>query len=79
MHIIKGSIRYLAVFVLTVVLLMGILVCTALIPQNAIKENVRKSAEFLCEGELFAPVISGVDGSTIDRYADSILLAIAYQ
>lgn len=77
--IIKKSFRYMAVFVFTVILLTGILVLAARIPQSAIRENVRKSAEYLCGGELFGTVIEGVNGSKIDRYADSILLAIAYQ
>lgn len=79
MRIIKGSLKYIAVFLVVLALLMGLLVCTAFLPKSAIKENVRESAEFLCEGELFGEIIEGVEGSKIDRYADSILLGIAYQ
>lgn len=75
----KKSLKYMVVFLTLLILLTGWLVSTALIPQSAIKENVRESAEFLCEGELFGTVVEGVSGSKIDRYADSILLAIAYQ
>lgn len=79
MRIVRGGLRYMAVFVLAVAVLTGLLAASATIPQTAIQKNVKRSAEFLCEGELFAPVVSGVNGSRIDRYADSILLAIAYQ
>lgn len=79
MRIVKIGLKYMILFAVTVALLTGALVCSALIPRAAIKENVRQSAEFLCEGELFDVAVEGVAGSKIDRYADSILLAIAYQ
>ena len=76
---VKNCIRYIVTFLFVVILLTGLLVLVALIPQNAIRGNVRESAEYLCEGELFGMAVDGVKGSEIDRYADSILLAIAYQ
>ena len=79
MQIFKQNIKYAAVFLITVILLTGWLVLAAMIPQSAIQENVLESAEYLCDGELFGTVVEGVEGSKIDRYADSILLAIAYQ
>lgn len=79
MTTVKSSIRYIVTFFLMTILLTGLLVLAAFIPQNAIRGNVRESAEYLCEGELFGTVVDGVKGSEIDRYADSILLAIAYQ
>lgn len=79
MTTVKSSIRYIVTFFLMTILLTGLLVLAAFIPQNAIRGNVRESAEYLCEGELFGTVVDGVRGSEIDRYADSILLAIAYQ
>ena len=56
----------------------ALLLLTALIPRTAIREKSLDSAEYLCEGELFGDVMEGVDGSRIDRYADAILLNIAY-
>ncbi len=76
---VKYSFKYIVVFIITLILLTGALVLSALIPQSAIKDNTRKSAEYLCDGELFGTIIDGVNSSKIDRYADSILLAIAYQ
>lgn len=75
----KKGIRYAMLFVLVWLLLLGLLVCSALIPRSAIREKTMESAEYLCEGALFGDVIKGVDSSRIDRYADSILLGIAYQ
>lgn len=66
-------------FFVAVLLLTACLALTAMIPRSAIQEHVRESAEYLCEGELFGELADGVQGSKIDRYADSILLAIAYQ
>ena len=71
--------RHKIAFIITVILLTGILVLCAKIPQSAIRENVQESAEYLCQGELFGMLAEGINSSTIDRYADSILLAIAYQ
>ncbi len=75
----KHSLKYILIFLSTVIVLTGMLVLAAKIPQSSIKDNVRESAEYLCQGELFDTVIEGVKGSEIDRYADSILLTIAYQ
>lgn len=79
MQTFRHSIKYILVFLVTAGLLTGMLVLAATIPQTAIRENARQSAEFLCEGELFGTAVAGAEGSKIDRYADSILLAIAYQ
>lgn len=75
----KENLRYLLVFLTAAALLIGLLVLAARIPQSAIRENVLESAEFLCKGELFGTVVPDVNGSRIDRYADSILLGIAWQ
>lgn len=79
MRIVNKGLKYIMLFCIMVTILTGFLVLAALIPKSAIKENVRESAEYLCEGELFGMLVDEVQGSKIDRYADSILLAIAYQ
>ena len=79
MKIAKKGIKYILVFAATATLLAGLLVLSALVPGSAIRKNIKTSAEYLCEGELFGLAIEDVKGSEIDRYADSILLAIAYQ
>lgn len=79
MQALKRGWKYIAVFVIALMVMLGMLVLAAKIPRSAIRANVRESAEYLCRGELFGTVAEGVEGSKIDRYADSILLAIAYQ
>lgn len=79
MKILKRNLKYPVIFFVMAVLLAMLLALSACIPKSAIKKNVQKSAEFLCEGELFGCVFPGVEGSKIDRYADSVLLAICYQ
>lgn len=79
MQAVKRYYKYILTFCIAAMLLMGLLVAAAMIPRSAIKENVRESATYLCEGKLFGTVIKDAEGSKIDRYADSILLAIAYQ
>ena len=44
---VKNCIRYIVTFLFVVILLTGLLVLVALIPQNAIRGNVRESAEYL--------------------------------
>ncbi len=76
---IKKLFKYSLIFSLTLLVLLGLLILVAKIPQSAIKENVRESASYYCDTGLFVRQIEGVNGSAIDHYADSILVAIAYQ
>lgn len=79
MQTLRHTLKYIVIFLLVVALLTALLVLSACIPQSAIQGNMLESAQFLCEGELFGAVVDGVEGSKIDRYADSILLGIAWQ
>lgn len=79
MQTLRQTLKYIVIFLLVVALLTALLVLTACIPKSAIRENTLESAQFLCEGELFGTVVDGVEGTKIDRYADSILLGIAWQ
>ena len=67
------------VFFLTAALLFGFLLLSTLVPKEAIRPRMQTSAEYLCDGELFGAAVPGVLSSRIDRYADSILLGIAWQ
>lgn len=71
--------KYIVVFVITLFSLTGLLAAAARIPRSAIRENVLASAEYLCEDRVFPVLSENVSGSKIDRYADSILLGIAWQ
>lgn len=79
MKIVENGCKYILTFAVAAALMAGLLVLSALISGSALRKNIKTSAEYLCEGELFGLVVEGVDGSEIDRYADSILLGIAYQ
>lgn len=79
MRVAGKCLKYIAVFGSTLLLLTGLLTAAAVIPQSAIRENVLASAEYLCEDEVFPVILEEVSGSKLDRYADSILLGIAWQ
>ena len=73
------TLRYAAVFIISLLVLSGILFATEFIPKEAMKKNMLSSAEYLCEKEVFFNLQDNIIASKIDRYADSILLSIAYQ
>ncbi len=69
---------YIALFFISVMILCGLLVLSAKIPVSDIEKNMMTSSEYLVEHDLFDDMINNLDSSKIDRYADSILLNIAY-
>ena len=71
---IKIILRQAGVFAGTFVLLLLLLLGAALIPKSAIRSNMEKSSELLCENIVFYNLQENINGSKIDRYADSILL-----
>ena len=75
---IRKLLLYTAVFVLTAAVLTGALLLSALIPKSAVRDNMLSSAELLCEHRVFFELQKDIPASKIDRYADSILLNIAY-
>lgn len=74
----KTAGKYLAAFCICAALLSALLVGTALIPREAIADNMRESAGYLASGDVFPVLVQGVESSRIDRYADAILLNIAW-
>ncbi len=72
------TIIYIITFITTSVLCAGMLVMAAFVPRNAIFANMLTSAEHLCDDFVFFKLSDDIDASIIDRYADSILLNIAY-
>ena len=75
----SGFLRLVSAFLLTAGLCLGMLLLSTQVPRSSIALQMQKSAEYLCEGELFGEVVKDVSGTKIDRYADSILLGIAWQ
>ncbi len=75
----KRVIVHIAAFSVTAALLTVFLILAAGISRSSVKDNMLASAEQLCSRELFYDVLDGIPASRVDRYADSILLAIAWQ
>ena len=75
---IKRLIKYSAIFFLTVVLLLIALIGVAKIPKNAIRSNMIETAEYLGTKPATHFAVSGIRSSSIDWYADSLLLNISY-
>ncbi len=74
----KIIIKYISVFMVLIAIELGLLVAVALIPKEHIRDNVHESALYLTSKEVFFKANNLDKSSVIDRYADSILLGIAY-
>ncbi len=71
-------IRYICLFLILIAVEFFLLVTSALIPKDLLKQNMTESADYLCEKQVFFYQNQRDASSLIDRYADSILLNIAY-
>jgi len=77
-HVLKALI-YIGIFIAAYGLMLGFLALSAGIKTENIQEKMEESADYLCEDIVFPYMESeDVKPSCIDRYADSILLNIAY-
>ena len=74
----KHLLRYPVIFLICTALLAGMLTAAALVPADAVKDNMRSSAELLCREKVFFGLAGDISAGRIDRYADSILLNIVY-
>lgn len=70
--------KYLLIFVIVTFVQIGLLFLTAIIPGDTINSNLKESADFLTDKELFFNIQNDNIASRVDRYADSILLGIIY-
>ncbi len=73
-----NAIKYMIIILLITAVQLGLLISAALIPRHAIQTNISKSADYLLERNVFFYLNSNDISSRIDRYADAILLNIAY-
>ena len=79
MNKVKEIARYTGVFIGTAVLLAGLLLLSVLIPQSALKQHMRQSADQLTKiNEHFIDILPDMDCTQLDQYADSMLLNVAY-
>ena len=75
----KHFIRYVFVFCMTAALLISLFLAVAAIPRHAIQENVRTSAEYLSKQKgAFPSIFLGLSSSSMDYYADAVLMDIAW-
>ncbi len=79
MNALKEVIKYIVIFLVSVVLLATILVATEFISKDSMKKNMLSSAEKMCENTVGVEMMKGVPASKLDRYADDIWLGIAWQ
>ena len=75
---IRKIIIYTAAFIASVLILMGALVLSAMIPRAALRDNMLSSAELLCEHPDYYNLIETVPATQVHNYADIVLLNIAY-
>ena len=75
---IKRLKKYFSTFFLTVLLLLIALIGVAKIPKSTIRSNMIETAEYLSTKPATHFAVSGIRSSSIDWYADSLLLNIAY-
>lgn len=73
----KLSLKAVAVFAATLLLLFCLLLASAYIPNGAIAENMQSSAEYFKAADAFEKTSERLSG-VADNYADSILLNLAW-
>ena len=71
----KGILTFCAAALACILLLLAVI---AAIPQRAIAENCRASADYFSANEGFPLLMAGVEGSRLDNYADTALLDVIY-
>lgn len=74
----KKLLIIVSVFVIMLTLQLVLLFASSFIPNSTIAKNYRESADYLCDKQVFFNMNEDVRASKIDRYADSILLNIAW-
>ena len=77
-RVINAAAKLFMIYLAVVCAFLCFLILSAFIPKAMISENMKKSAEKLCERNQFFYVVEGSEKSRIDRYADSILMSIAF-
>lgn len=75
---IKRILIIVSIFVVSLAIQILLLFSSASISNSTIVNNYKESADFLCERQVFFELNEGINASKIDRYADSILLNIAW-
>lgn len=64
----KKFLKYVAIFIILIIIYLTSLILTALIPRNSIEDQVRESAETLVEEGNYRVVDSKVKTTILDNY-----------
>jgi hypothetical protein len=75
---IKKILKYVLLYGLVLGIGLLLLVLSACIPRQWVQQHSEGSAVYLNEKPLFAPLLDGQKWTTVDNYADTISLSIAY-
>lgn len=78
MKFLRNSFKYVIIFIVTVSLLFGLLVLSALIPKSAIQKNMANSIDFFKRNPGIDEIYKRREYSTLHYYADTMLLNIIY-
>ena len=76
---VKKILKYVLVFVVSVVVLFLVMVGSEFISQDAMREQVKSSIDILCEKDCVYSYWRGMPAGNMDGYADSVSLGIAWQ
>lgn len=70
--------QYIGTFMLAVVIMLSLLIGAAKVPRSSIQVKMQESSEYLLSQSSLYNIMPSVRGSSIDHYADAVLLSIAY-
>ncbi len=77
-RILTNIIKYIGIFLITAIMLLALLVLTAKIPKESIKDNIVESLQFFKDNRGIEMLSARKEYRYIHYYADSILLNIIY-
>ncbi len=69
--------KTIATFIITQLIFVLLLMISGYVPREVIRPHMESSADLLCSRPVFFTLADEIEGSRVDRYADSILLNIA--
>lgn len=75
----KGFLLYIGAFLTVMAALYGLLVLSAMIPNDAIRENMRATSRYFLHTQRYVVSENGCLSGITDNYADQILVNISWQ
>ena len=76
----KKSLKYIISFIAVILIFLGTLTLTSLIPSSLLKENVKESAEILKEegNKKIEYIVTRMEEMEFDNYTDALMINTAY-